>query len=179
MVRAITYPIAIGPIASDMMMNWSVISFSYGQILPQSEQNVNRKFMENWRPILGWDGYEVSDLGRVRSWKWPSKGRQWIENREREPRLIVTGQERPEKYIRAQLSSRDRGVKKESVHVLVLEAFVGLRPSPDHQGSHWDGNRFNNRLSNLRWATRKENAEDKKRHGTYLSGDKIKNQYRR
>jgi len=51
------------------------------------------------------------------------------------------------------------------VHQLVLETFVGPAP-PGHEGAHWDGVRTNNRTSNLRWATRKENDADKERHGT-------------
>jgi hypothetical protein len=51
-------------------------------------------------------------------------------------------------------------------HVLVCEAFHGPRPSPDHEVAHCDGNRANNRSSNVRWATPKENAADRSLHGT-------------
>src|ERR1019366_6583118 len=37
------------------------------------------------------------------------------------------------------------------------------KPTPEHQAAHWDGDKTNNRESNLRWATRIENAEDAKR----------------
>jgi hypothetical protein len=55
------------------------------------------------------------------------------------------------------------------VHRLVLETFVGPRPA-GHQAVHGDGDRYNNALTNLRWATRKENEADKRRHGTLLLG---------
>jgi hypothetical protein len=60
-----------------------------------------------------------------------------------------------------------------TVHQLVLEAFVGPKPSPKHQGAHWDGDLENNFVSNLRWATAKENIADKVRHGrvTRTSGE--------
>lgn len=39
---------------------------------------------------------------------------------------------------------------------LVLEAFVGPPPSPEHYAQHIDGNFDNCRLENLRWAPRNE-----------------------
>lgn len=51
------------------------------------------------------------------------------------------------------------------VHHLILETFVGPKPSPKHMTRHLDGNRRNSRLSNLVWGTCKENAEDRARHG--------------
>lgn len=55
------------------------------------------------------------------------------------------------------------------VHRLVLEAFVG--PCPDgHQACHGDRDTSNNRLTNLRWGTYRENHEDKVKHGTHLTG---------
>lgn len=42
------------------------------------------------------------------------------------------------------------------VHDLVLETFVGQRPSNDHTGDHKDRNTSNNRLNNLRWSSPSE-----------------------
>lgn len=57
------------------------------------------------------------------------------------------------------------------VHLLVLEGFVGPRPSSRHHGAHAPSNdKRNNRLSNLRWATPEENERDKKQHGTARRG---------
>jgi hypothetical protein len=57
------------------------------------------------------------------------------------------------------------------VHHLVLETFVGARPA-GHQCRHLDGDRRNNRLENLAWGTRQENAQDKIRHGTATIGER-------
>ena len=57
------------------------------------------------------------------------------------------------------------------VHQLVLEAFVGLCP-PNYVTRHLDGVRSNNRLSNLRWGTQKENCADRLLHGTDHRGEK-------
>jgi hypothetical protein len=40
---------------------------------------------------------------------------------------------------------------------LVLEAFVGLPPTAEHQADHIDADRLNNMVGNLRWLTAKEN----------------------
>jgi hypothetical protein len=60
---------------------------------------------------------------------------------------------------------RRPGIK---VHRLVLEVFVGPRPE-GLECCHWDGNRKNNRLENLRWDTRASNEADARRHGTALA----------
>jgi hypothetical protein len=50
------------------------------------------------------------------------------------------------------------------VGVVVLEAFVGLRP-PGLLCCHWDDNPMNNVPANLRWATHAENSADMLRNG--------------
>lgn len=55
------------------------------------------------------------------------------------------------------------------VHRLVLMAYVG--PCPEGcETRHLNGIRTDNRLENLAWGTRLEQAADKKRHGTQASG---------
>jgi Mor family transcriptional regulator len=56
------------------------------------------------------------------------------------------------------------------VHRVVCEAFHGPRPFPGAQVRHLDGNPLNCRADNLKWGTVKENAADKKQHGTDQSG---------
>lgn len=56
------------------------------------------------------------------------------------------------------------------VHVIVLEAFVGPCPS-GLECRHLDGNPANNNLWNLCWGTRKENGEDRIRHGRSGKGE--------
>lgn len=60
------------------------------------------------------------------------------------------------------------------VHRLVLEAFGG--PCPDGmECRHLDGVRTNNAASNLCWGTRQDNADDRKRHGRAIKGERDKN----
>lgn len=54
-------------------------------------------------------------------------------------------------------------------HRLILEAFRGPCPK-GMQACHNDGDRSNNRVSNLRWDTIKNNHADKMKHGTQQIG---------
>lgn len=110
---------------------------------------------ERWKPVLGWENwYEVSDMGRVRRTA-PNHG-------------AILGRCKklsPDKAGYLCVSLNRPGVQeRSSVHRLVLEAFVGLAPD-GHECCHYDGNAMNNWLSNLRWGTPQDNADDRVRHG--------------
>ena len=54
---------------------------------------------------------------------------------------------------------------------MVCEAFHG--PCPDgHEVAHGNGDRSDNRPSNLRWATKPQNMADKHGHGTMFQGER-------
>jgi predicted XRE-type DNA-binding protein len=52
-----------------------------------------------------------------------------------------------------------------TVHQLILETFIGPRPS-GMECCHKKGIKLDNRLSQLRWDTRSNNAKDRFKHGT-------------
>ncbi|MCP4994032.1 MAG: HNH endonuclease, partial [Gammaproteobacteria bacterium] len=56
------------------------------------------------------------------------------------------------------------------VHYLVCVTFNGVRPTGAECVRHLDGNKLNNRNSNLRWGTSKENAQDTILHGRQVCG---------
>lgn len=113
--------------------------------------------MERWRQIAGFIGYEVSDLGRVRSLpRLGSDGRRWKGK-------ILKATVGKHGYPVVGLSFGE--VVDKYVHRLVLEAFRGSCP-PDKEGCHNNGQRQDCRLDNLRWDTRKANAQDAITHGT-------------
>lgn len=115
--------------------------------------------IEEWRSIPGFEGaYEVSNLGRVKSLP-----------RHRVSGRILKTSEAGKGYRKVQLVHKEK-IEHRYVHDLVLEAFVGPRPE-GQEASHWNGVRWDNRLSNVRWDTRSGNHDDKRRHGTMCQGE--------
>jgi hypothetical protein len=57
------------------------------------------------------------------------------------------------------------------VHLFVLDAYIGPRPTPDAEGRHLDDDPDNNRLDNLAWGSAFDNAADRRRNGGYRSED--------
>lgn len=57
-------------------------------------------------------------------------------------------------------------------HRSVCEAWHGAKPTPKHEIRHLDGNCCNNTPDNLKWGTRKENAQDMMRQGRGPKGDR-------
>jgi len=113
--------------------------------------------LEKWRPVVGFeDTYEVSSEGQVRS---------LLSNR------IMIGNKAAYRQVglyhreRAHLPTSKRYTCR-SVHRLVAEAFIG--PRPDFlEVLHIDGDRKNNRASNLKYGTRAENCADTAVHGVH------------
>lgn len=122
---------------------------------------------EEWRAVPGWEGlYEVSSFGRVRSldrFVASSRGHQQMRRgRVLKPPLDRGGR----RFVGLH---RDGQVTQCKVYKLVLEAFVGPRPER-FDACHNDGNQLNDRLDNLRWASRSDNMLDAVKHGTHVWG---------
>lgn len=113
---------------------------------------------EEWRPIPGFPGYEVSDLGRV------------VSHLRKTPRLLIPSMS-TNGYYRKVCLHRDGALFNRSIHTLVLEAFRGPRGTAD-VCRHLDGDPLNNALSNLTWGTHSENAQDRVLHGRDAHGRK-------
>ena len=109
--------------------------------------------IENWLPIAETDGlYEVSDQGRVCK----------IKN----DRRILLKINFSGPYGRVGLYPPGITGLTRQVHKLVCEAFHG-RPKDFQVVRHLNGNRYDNRASNLAWGTPEENVQDVISHGTH------------
>jgi hypothetical protein len=97
--------------------------------------------MEEWRKIEGFDDYEVSNLGRVRSLKF---------GKERILKQVLDNG-----YWKVSLSNKK--AREYTIHRLVALAFI---PNPDNlpEIDHIDIDGQNNSISNLRWADRSINS---------------------
>jgi hypothetical protein len=107
---------------------------------------------EVWKDIPGYEPYQASNLGRIRNGK---KGK--TENCKKlgtplKTRVTERG------YEELKLSINKQRVHM-LVHRLVALAFI---PNPDNKQfvDHIDTNRLNNNVSNLRWTTISENANN-------------------
>ncbi len=93
---------------------------------------------EVWKTIEGFPNYEVSNRGRIRN---------------KRTGLILTQIPDKDGYLRIHLGN-DRTVKR--VHRLVASAFISNPFNKPHV-NHIDGNKTNNCIDNLEWATSREN----------------------
>ena len=116
---------------------------------------------EEWRPIRGYeDRYEVSSFGQVRSLFYHC----WNRFGRRSKPLMLKPTPGDDGHLRVGVVGKEKREHR-YVHHLVLETFAGPCPL-GHECAHGDGNAQNNRLDNLRWATKTENEWDKIGHGT-------------
>lgn len=132
---------------------------------------------EEWRPVPGWeDRYEVSNVGRVRGLM---QGGRDGGRRRKVPYVLSPCESGPkDRKLRGQklpLSVRlcrpGQKLKFFTVHKLVLLAFRGP-PGPGQECRHLNDDRHDNRLENLAWGTKLENAADARRNGIRRTGTK-------
>lgn len=125
--------------------------------------------VERWLPVVGYEGhYSVSDQGTVRSEARvtvsENGNRRTLRERQLRSAPGANG------HLNVVLYFNQRKTSK-YIHHLVMEAFVGSRPS-GCDIRHLNGNPADNRLENLRYGTRQENAQDALRHGTNHNASK-------
>lgn len=119
--------------------------------------------MEIWKPINGFKGFEVSNLGRVKSLAKTLKYSDRLVNRKE--RVLKPHKSKIGYYTVAPFQ------KTTYVHHLVALAFIGDRPAGLHI-DHIDGNKLNNRVENLRYVSVRQNVFNGFRLGITPRGSK-------
>lgn len=125
--------------------------------------------MEIWKALARNPNYEVSSEGRVRERARPvfNRGRVYSKaQRQIEPFIDTDGYAFV--VIRKPMGT---GAEKIFVHRLVMEVFVGECPD-EMTVDHIDRNRTNNAMSNLRYATKAEQSDN--RDLSKISGENSK-----
>lgn len=103
--------------------------------------------LEKWRKIQGFEGYEISSFGRVKSFKKFSKG------------LILKGVIGTGGYLQVTLFQESKNHNKK-IHQLVAIHFLGHTPCGyEEVVNHKDFNRTNNYINNLELVTVRQNTD--------------------
>lgn len=114
---------------------------------------------ERWRRVIMGShkfNYEVSDKGRVRNFK---------------TKRILKGREGSNGYFRIIICDASIGYKKDrGIHQLVMNAF-NPTDNPGLEINHLDGDKSNNKLSNLEWVTHQENMAHARKTGLFRTGE--------
>lgn len=109
---------------------------------------------ETWRPVKGYESfYEVSDLGRVRSLSRTIVKKNGVKQNKVGKLLKPCKSGNGYYYV---VLTKNSHSKSKRIHILVAKAFI---PNPENyqQVNHLDGDKSNNKLSNLEWCTPHQN----------------------
>lgn len=120
---------------------------------------------ERWRQIPDFSWYDVSSLGRIRSWK-PDRPSQ---RKARAKAMIMRTRMDRDGYPRITLQD-DKGKKRVvRIHILVARAFLG--PAKGRLVLHKKNKRSKAHLENLEYGSYEDNNDDKYISGTHQMGE--------
>lgn len=126
---------------------------------------------EIWKDIIGYEGYQVSNLGRVRTHNKTTftekhGTRVWTD------RILKQKVSKKDNCSRIELWKNGEH-KTVLVHRIVATAFLG-HTDRNMTVNHKDGNRQNNSVDNLEWLSRADNIKYGFEHGQYSTCKRCK-----
>ena len=124
-------------------------------IIKNQNKIMDKLNIERWKPIDGYNNYNVSTFGRVRN----NKTRRIL-------KPVIDGGG----YYYVVLC-KDGNIKKYKIHRLVALAFIN-NPENKNCVDHINNDIKNNNLINLRWATCRENQQNRSMRSDNTSGTK-------
>ncbi|WP_293161392.1 FAD-dependent thymidylate synthase [Okeania sp. SIO2C9] len=136
------------------------------KVAPQEINFMEQEILdEKWIPVRNYEGYEISSLGRLRSYL-PRGGRgdrsQLLSNSK------IKKLSKSKDYLFASLGHGigSGKVSRVNIHRLVIENFEPLGENEQLEVRHLNGNSFDNRLENLAWGSSKDNKIDNIRNNS-------------
>lgn len=111
-----------------------------------------------WREIVGWSNYMVSNTGLVK---------QICDSPRRKAGIIPIHNSGPKGYLQVQLNQNGASTHFR-LHKIVALAFI---PNPENKPyiNHKDCNKHNNHVDNLEWCTHKENTDHAVKNNRYTN----------
>lgn len=149
-------------------VNWWPFLLSFS---PAKHKHQIKMEEEIWKDIPGWEGmYQVSNLGRARSLDREVAGRPGRRGHIKKGKILklfkTMNRKSNTQYYLIHMACAERKISRAFIlSILVCTTFNGPRPeSIDGDTSvdcmHINGNSLDNRASNLKWGTHRENCSD-------------------
>lgn len=104
---------------------------------------------EHWKPILGFESYEVSDYGRIRH---------YTARYDTYYLMVLTPNKNNQRFY-VKLTNKEGKTKNLQVANIVAHAFVQGYSEINNTVNHEDGNVQNNHFKNLSWVSQSKNNE--------------------
>lgn len=126
--------------------------------------------IEVWKDIPNYEGlYQVSNLGRVRGLDRVVKTKNGLTQTKKGK--ILKNKMGTNRYYYVCLYKNNKQ-KTFMIHTLVASNFIGKRPD-NHDICHKNGDRYDNRVENLKYDTRRQNNIDHYRYGSKNPNGKL------
>lgn len=127
---------------------------------------------EIWKDITNYKGYQVSNLGRIRTFdKTTYTKKHGI--RHWKNRILKERLDKNNRTLSVYLYKNGKG-KSYLIHRLVAQEFLGFPKDKSMTVNHKDGNRLNNKLDNLEWLSLANNIKHGFENNLYSCQTNIK-----